>query len=149
MSALKILTKTMNKVIFAFRCWPAFKTNRLFSCWQSLRASQNNEEHAHLIDQVFFALCSTSFKLMNTMFIFNRFFVFAKWQFLFRPQYHWERISNCLSRSSLHQYINNQQTIVNIKTTTVYCLFQRHPRTPSSCHTVVWIQLRTRNQKIG
>ena len=46
------------KLIFAFRCWPAFKKNPLFSCWQSVRASKNIEEEAHLIDQVlFFAFC--------------------------------------------------------------------------------------------
>ena len=29
------------------------------------------------------------------------------------------------------------------------CLFRRHPRTPASCDTVVWIQPWTRNEKIG
>ena len=53
----------------------AFKTNRC-SAADSLRASKNNEEQAHLIDQVFFlAFWSTSFKVMNTLFIFNRFHV--------------------------------------------------------------------------
>ena len=51
-----------------------FKTNQLFNCWQSLRASKNKEEQAHLVYQVFcFAFCPTSFKVMDAIFIFNRF----------------------------------------------------------------------------
>ena len=52
---------------------------------------------------------------------------------------------NCLLRSSLHQYINNQHPIAKNDN----CLFRRHPRTPASCDTVVWIQPWTRNEKIG
>ena len=83
-----VSTKTFNKnnkkLIFACRCWPAFKTNQLFSCWQSLRASKNNEEQAHLVYQVFcFAFCPTSFKVM-VQYLFSTVFVFAKWQFSFK-----------------------------------------------------------------
>ena len=42
---------------------------------------------------------------------------------------------NCLLRSSLHRYINNQDPIAKNDN----CLFRRHPRTPASCDTVVWI----------
>ena len=52
---------------------------------------------------------------------------------------------NCLLRSSLHQYINNQHPIAKNDN----CLVRRHPRTPASCDTVVWIQPWTRNEKIG
>ena len=72
-SALKILTRTIKIVIFAFRCWSAFKTNRC-SAADSLRASKNNEEQAHLIDQVFWG-------------------GILIWQFSFRARHHWERIS--------------------------------------------------------
>ena len=49
----------------------------------------------------------------------------------------------CLLRSSLHQYINNQHPIAQNDN----CLFRRHPHTPASCDTVVWIQPWTRNEK--
>ena len=52
---------------------------------------------------------------------------------------------NCLLTSSLHQYINNQHPIAKNDN----CLVRRHPRTPASCDTVVWIQPWTRNKKIG
>ena len=52
---------------------------------------------------------------------------------------------NCLLRSSLHQYINNQHPIVKNDN----CLFRRHSLTPASCVTVVWIQPWTRNEKTG
>ena len=71
----KRLTTTIWKLIFAFRCWPAFKTNQSFS-WQRLRASKKPKS-GHIGGtsrrSIFFAFCSTSFKVMNTMFIFNRF----------------------------------------------------------------------------
>ena len=58
----------------------------------------------------------------------------------------WFRLGeNCLLRSSLHQYINNQHPIAKNDN----CLVRRHPRTPASCDTVVWIQPWIRKEKIG
>ena len=45
---------------------------------------------------------------------------------------------NCLLRSSLHQYINNQHPIAKNDN----CLVRRHPRLPASCDTVIWISKR-------
>ena len=57
----------------------------------------------------------------------------------------WFRLGeNCPLRSLLC-YMNNQHPIVKNDN----CLFRRHPRTPASCDTVVWIQPWTRNEKIG
>ena len=58
----------------------------------------------------------------------------------------WFRLGeNCLLRSSLHQYINNRHPIAKKDN----CLVRRHPPTPASCDTVVWIQPWTRKEKIG
>ena len=56
MSALKLLTRTIKKLIFACRCWPAFKTNQLFSCWQCLRHRKITKNmHISLIKFFFFS----------------------------------------------------------------------------------------------
>ena len=71
----------------------AFKTNRC-SAADSLRASKNNEEQAHLIDQVFFFWLFDPHRLRWwTHCLFSTVFMFTKWQFSFRARHHWERIS--------------------------------------------------------